>query len=63
MRRKAAKPSKAQPSRETVEPPSGTLTVVGRPEGARFASTDWARENAATAAKASKSLDRVLMSD
>ena len=28
LRRKAAKPSKAQPSRETVEPPSGTMINV-----------------------------------
>jgi hypothetical protein len=63
FRRKAATPSKAKPSREIVEPPSGTRFVVGRPEGARFAATGWARENAAAAAKASKSLDTVFMSD
>jgi hypothetical protein len=44
-------------------PPSGTLAAVEKPEGAGLAATDWARENAATAAKASKSLDIVLMSD
>jgi len=41
----------------------GNPRCCRKTRGAGFAATGWARENAAAAAKASKSLDTVFMSD
>ena len=62
MHRTAAEPSKAQPSREIVEPPSGTCSTWEGPAWTMgSALIGWTRESAAAAAKMSKSLSEDFM--
>jgi hypothetical protein len=63
LRRKAATPSTAKPSKEIVEPPSGTLYTVGPAWTVRPALTGWTRKTAVAATKKSKSLNEDFMHD